>query len=129
MSSFIEPLLQIKVKGPIPPLKLKSIAPLFRPQVVFITIVESMGHGVAFEQEFTEGPLFSVNVHEPAELKVAVTTLAVPSAFSLTPVNVSGLINGADMDKGPPPISTSPVKSKVPVTGGFVKVTVRFDVK
>ncbi len=81
------------------------------------------------EHELTVGPLFSVNVQEPDALNVAVTTLAVPSALSRTPVNVNGLIKGADNDNGPPPAKTSPVKSNVPDAGGFAKVTVIFAVK
>ncbi len=105
-----------------------SGVPLSLQRLIFENANPLILHG-GTEQELTFGPLLSVNVQEPEALNVAVTTLAVPSALSRTPVKVKGLTNGADNDKGPPPASTSPVRSNVPEAGGFTKVTVIFAVK
>lgn len=73
------------------------------------------------EHEATEGPLFVVKVQLVSALKVAVTTLGVPSALSRTPIKVvEPVLKGEVTLSGPPPGNTSPVKLSVPVTGALL---------
>ena len=69
--------------------------------------------------------LLLVKVQAASSEKAAVNEMAVPSALIITPVKVCGLLRPAT-ERDPMP---SPLRSSVPVAGGFTKVTVTSAVK